>query len=98
LITLTILGEEFSEYILLVSSQKLKCLNNLIYYTQIQCTYYNFIEFGVVSFSYIYIYSYFYVYFDSNFFIGLKENIPSKIWGFHGCEYEDGCLLGCSTV
>jgi hypothetical protein len=22
----------------------------------------------------------------------------SRIWGSHGGEYEDGCLLGCSTV
>jgi hypothetical protein len=22
----------------------------------------------------------------------------SRIWGSHGCDYEDGCLLGCSTV
>jgi hypothetical protein len=23
---------------------------------------------------------------------------PCSIWGSHGGEYEDGCLLGCSTV
>jgi hypothetical protein len=22
----------------------------------------------------------------------------SRIWGSHGGEYEDGCLLGCSAV
>jgi hypothetical protein len=22
----------------------------------------------------------------------------SMIWGFHGGKYEEGCLLGCSTV
>jgi hypothetical protein len=22
----------------------------------------------------------------------------SRIWGYHGGEYEDGCLLGCSAV
>jgi hypothetical protein len=30
----------------------------------------------------------------------LKKNTfqLSRIWGFHGGEYEDGCLLGCSAV
>jgi hypothetical protein len=29
-----------------------------------------------------------------------KENLRplSRIWGSHGDEYEDGCLLGCSAV
>jgi hypothetical protein len=25
-------------------------------------------------------------------------SLLSRIWGSHGGEYEDGCLLGCSAV
>jgi hypothetical protein len=27
-----------------------------------------------------------------------KTSLFSRIWGSHGGEYEDGCLLGCSTL
>jgi hypothetical protein len=27
-----------------------------------------------------------------------EEKKLGGIWGSHGGEYEDGCLLGCSTV
>jgi hypothetical protein len=27
-----------------------------------------------------------------------KQNKPSEISGFHGGEYEDGCLLGCCAL
>jgi hypothetical protein len=26
------------------------------------------------------------------------QNLPCRIWGSHGGEYEDCCLLGCSAV
>jgi hypothetical protein len=32
------------------------------------------------------------------YFAGSRQNIFSRIWGSHGGEYEDGCLLGCSAV
>jgi hypothetical protein len=27
-----------------------------------------------------------------------KENCLCKIWGFHGGDYEEWCLLGCYAV
>jgi hypothetical protein len=34
-----------------------------------------------------------------NFFEQLNNHRSlSRIWGSHGGEYEDGCLLGCSAV
>jgi hypothetical protein len=27
-----------------------------------------------------------------------NTSILGRIWGSHGGEYEDGCLLGCSAV
>jgi hypothetical protein len=27
-----------------------------------------------------------------------EVSLPCRIWGFHGGEYGDGCLLGCSAV
>jgi hypothetical protein len=29
---------------------------------------------------------------------GMNTFLLSRIWGSHGGEYEDCCLLGCSTV
>jgi hypothetical protein len=30
--------------------------------------------------------------------LGTEVNIKWKIWGFHGGEYEEWCLLGCYAV
>jgi hypothetical protein len=27
-----------------------------------------------------------------------KSQVECRIWGSHGSEHEDGCLLGCSAV
>jgi hypothetical protein len=40
---------------------------------------------------------------DQNSTIGFVFHVDSRnnsgrIWGSHGGEYEDGCLLGCSAV
>jgi hypothetical protein len=29
---------------------------------------------------------------------GKIQNFQCKIWGFHGGDYEEWCLLGCYTV
>jgi hypothetical protein len=34
----------------------------------------------------------------SNSSYGLSPILLRRIWGSHGGKYEDGCLLGCSTV
>jgi hypothetical protein len=38
------------------------------------------------------------VYLQNHFLHGLQTTIGDEIWGSHGGEYEDGCLLGCSAM
>jgi hypothetical protein len=42
--------------------------------------------------------SHYYILAEIILFYYLVQNYVSRIWGSHGGEYEEGCLLGCSTV